>query len=94
MCTKHLQKLHYLSHASSNILHYVLQPEVTNIYKYIQIHMSGFLLHLSVVVADSIQTEGIQEVSSSHEQSLLVLIQQHYMKSKISKRATKDWRPV
>lgn len=57
-------------------------------------YIYGFLLHLSVVVTDSIQTEGVQEVSSSHEQSLLILIQQHYVKSKISKRATEDWRPV
>lgn len=53
-----------------------------------------FLLHLSIVVADSIQTEGVQEVSSSHEQSLLIFIQEHYMKTKISKWAMKDWRPV
>lgn len=50
--------------------------------------------YLSIAIVDLFQAEGIYKILASHEESLLIFIQQHCMQIKKSKRAVKDWCSV
>ena len=50
--------------------------------------------YLSIAIVNLFQAEGIHKVLASHEESLLIFIQQHCMEIKKSKRAMEDGRSV